>query len=893
MPAAPLRLFVDGTSHLLTPDTEWLVGRDTAACRVVVIHPLVSGRHLRLRHDGSHWRAADLGSTNGTWHNGTRINEIVVNGDVRLRLAVDGPEIVLSPQVPAQVGSAAPAAPLSPPPLTPPPLTPQPLTPQPPSPPPVPPPPGTVRSPAVPAQGFAGAGIGPAAGGGGGPVLTGVHRVGMRQGGKATIRIGRDPSNDLVITDLLASRRHAEFTTGITGGEIVDLGSANGTYVNGRRITGRVALSEGDIVGIGRHQLRLVGDELLEYEDTGDLTFVASELTVKVPVGRSHQGGEKILLDGVGFTLPPRSMLAVVGPSGAGKSTLLGALTGIRPASSGSVTYAGRDLYAEYDDLRQRIGLVPQEDIWHTALTVRQALEYGAELRFPSDVSEGERNARIDEVLAELELSEQQHNRGSGQLSGGQKKRTSTALELLTKPSLLFLDEPTSGLDPDLDSEVMMKLRDLADDGRTVVVVTHSTLNLHVCDLLLVLAEGGHLAYLGRPEDALTYFGARSYSEMFHTLKGRPPREWAQRFRQTDDYRRHVMGSVTGITSTRRTDLPPLRQQSIGKQFGVLCRRYLSVIAADRAYLGILIALPVILAAISRIVPAPDGLGFASTNANLQARQLLLVIVLGSVLMGAASAVREIVKERPIYQRERSIGLSAQAYLWSKVVVLSVIVTGQAILLTVLGLVGRKGAADPVVLGSTIVEVAVAVVVLTIASAMIGLLISAWVNNADKAMPMLVLMIMVQLVFSGGLVPLAGRPGLQQVSYVVPARWGFAMTASTVNLHAIETIRAPKFCAQLEQAQAQGELPADLVASSDAKEIQDLCHHKPPVSDALWKHSSATWLGDLVALLALSALSILGVSILLRRLEPKRRAGQVGQVLPPVGGTARARSQFG
>jgi ABC-type multidrug transport system ATPase subunit/pSer/pThr/pTyr-binding forkhead associated (FHA) protein len=883
MPAAPLRLFVDGTSHLLTPDTEWLVGRDTAACRVVVVHPLVSGRHLRLRHDGTHWRAADLGSTNGTWCNGTRIGEIVVNGDVRLRLAADGPEIVLSPQVPAQVGggpaghSAPPAGPPPPPPLQPPPLPPPPAGVQ---------PPGfaTSRSPAVPAQGFAGAGIGPAAAGGG-PVLTGVHRV-----GRSTIRIGRDPSNDLVITDLLASRRHAEFTTGITGGEIVDLGSANGTYVNGRRITGRVPLSEGDIVGIGRHQLRLVGDELLEYEDTGDLTFIASELTVKVPV--SH-GGEKVLLDGVGFTLPPRSMLAVVGPSGAGKSTLLGALTGIRPASGGSVTYAGRDLYAEYDDLRQRIGLVPQEDIWHTALTVRQALEYGAELRFPSDVSERERNARIDEVLAELELSEQQHNRGSGQLSGGQKKRTSTALELLTKPSLLFLDEPTSGLDPDLDSEVMMKLRDLADDGRTVVVVTHSTLNLHVCDLLLVLAEGGHLAYLGKPEDALVYFGARSYSEMFHTLKGRPPQEWAQRFRQTDEYRRHVMGSVTGITSTRRTSLPPLRQQSIGKQFGVLCRRYLSVIAADKAYLGILVALPILLAAISRIVPAPDGLGFAGTAANLKARQLLLLIVLGAVLMGAASAVREIVKERPIYQRERSIGLSSQAYLWSKVVVLSVVVTCQALLLTILALVGRKGAADPVILGSTILEVAVAVVALTIASAMIGLVISAWVSNADKAMPMLVLMIMVQLVFSGGLVPLAGRPGLQQVSYAVPARWGFAMTAATVDLRAIETIRPPTFCAKLEQAQAQGELPADLVASSDAKEIQNICHHKPPVADAIWKHSSATWLGDLAALLVLSALSIFGVSILLRRLEPKRRAGQVGQVAPPVGGAAWAHGQFG
>jgi ABC transport system ATP-binding/permease protein len=507
MSAQPLRVQVDGTSHELTPDTEWLVGRDPAACRIVVLHPLVSSRHLRLSHDGTFWRAADAGSTNGTWHNGSRISEVVVNGDVRLRLAADGPEVLLSPQVPAPVGASS--APLSPP-RTPPPL-----------PPPVPsaargpgsaPPPyaETVRSAPAPANG---SNVPPGAGGG--PVLTGVHRV-----GGAVLRIGRDPSNDLVINDLLASRRHAEFHPGAAS-EIVDLGSANGTYVNGRRIQGRALLQQGDIVGIGRHQLRLAGAELLEYEDTGDLTFVASELTVTVPTS----GGQKVLLQSVGFTLPPRSMLAVVGPSGAGKSTLLGALTGIRPASSGTVTYAGRDLYGEYDDLRQRIGLVPQEDIWHTALTVRQALQYGAELRFPADVSPAERNARIDEVLTELELTEAQHNRGSGQLSGGQRKRTSTALELLTKPSLLFLDEPTSGLDPDLDSEVMTKLRDLADDGRTVVVVTHSTLNLHVCDLLLVLAEGGHLAYLGKPEDALTYFEARSYSEMFRKLKRRPPVE--------------------------------------------------------------------------------------------------------------------------------------------------------------------------------------------------------------------------------------------------------------------------------------------------------------------------------------------------------------------------------
>ena len=836
MPAHLLRLDVDGTSRLLAPDAEWVLGRDPVQCQILVAHPLVSSRHLLLRHDGHFWRAVDVGSTNGTWHDGSRVTEVLVNGDIRLRLAIDGPELLLSPQVPASVGVPVAVPPLPPPPTSPPPRIP------------------TVKSAPIQAPGFD-------LGTNGGPVLTGVHRV-----GRTALRIGRDPANDLVINDLLASRRHAEFHAGATGAEIIDLASANGTYVNGRRIQGRAHLNEGDIVGIGRHQLRLAGSELLEYEDLGDLTFIASELTVKVASGR----GQKVLLDGVGFTLPPRSMLAVVGPSGAGKSTLLGALTGIRPATSGAVTYAGRDLYAEYDDLRQRIGLVPQEDIWHTALTVRQALQFGAELRFPADVSVAERSARIDEVLAELELTDQQDNHGATQLSGGQRKRTSTALELLTKPSLLFLDEPTSGLDPDLDSEVMLKLRGLADDGRTVVVVTHSTLNLHVCDLLLVLAEGGHLAYLGKPEDALIYFGARSYSEMFHTLKSRPPQEWAGRFRSTPEYQRHVLGSVTGSSAGRRTDLPPLRQQTIGRQFSTLCRRYLSVIAADRSYLGILVALPILLAAISRIVPAPDGLGLGGSTGNFKARQLLLIIVLGATLMGAASAVREIVKERPIYLRERSIGLSLAAYLWSKVVVLSAVVTIQALLLTVLALIGRKGATDPLVLGSTVLEIAVAVVALTIVSAMLGLVISAWVSNADKAMPMLVLMIMVQLVFSGGLVPLAGRVGLNQISYVVPARWGFGMAAATVDLHALETVRPPSFCAQLEQAQSDGTLPPELASSQDGEELNAICRHKAPRPDPLWRHDSATWFVDLAVLMGLGALSVGGVSVLLRRLEPRR-----------------------
>lgn len=731
-------------------------------------------------------------------------------------------------------------------------------------------------------------------------MLTGIHRLaGVTGSRRDVLTIGREADNALVLNDLLVSRRHAELRRGANGLELVDLNSANGTYVNGRRV--QVArLSEGDLVGVGRHQLRLQGEQLLEYTDTGDFTLIANDLTVQVGTGPAT----KTLLHHVGFTLPPRTLLAVVGPSGSGKSTMLNALTGIRPATSGSVTYAGRDLYAEFEDIRQRIGLVPQEDIWHTALSVRQALEYGAQLRFPADVIKAERDSRIDEVLRELGLVQQQNNRGS-QLSGGQKKRTSTALELLTKPSLLFLDEPTSGLDPDLDHEVMQLLRGLANDGRTVVCVTHSTLNLHLCDLVLVLADGGHLAYLGTPQGALQYFGAQSYSEMFSHLKGRPGPEWGAAFRGAPEYARHVMAGSAGRTVTRRTDLPPLRQQSRWSQFSTLCRRYLSVIAADKAYLGILLLLPILLAGISRVVPADFGLGLAGNKANLKARQLLLVIVLGSTLMGSASAVREIVKERAIYLRERSIGLSGGAYLWSKLVVLGVIASLQAILLTVLSLVGRPGITDPLIFGATIPELAVAVVALTFVCAIFGLVISAYVNNADKAMPLLVLMTMIQLVLCGGLVPLSGRPVLDQVSWVVPARWGFSMVASSTDLKRIEAIHVPAFCAQLgslppgTQVLPDGSLPQAVTLPDGTTipagtvlppgvtpdQLEQVCSQAKdaPKSDALWKHSVGIWLFDFAVLILLGAVGIGLITVLLRRLEPKRRAGApAGVGAPPA-----------
>ncbi len=336
------------------------------------------------------------------------------------------------------------------------------------------------------------------------------------------LRIGRASDNDVVVADLSVSRYHAELRKIGRGYEIVDLASHNGTFVNGQWVSA-APVTERDIISIGPATFRLVGDELQQFIDTGDISLAARDLTVRLSSG-------KVLLDHVSFPLGERCLLGVIGPSGAGKSTLLGALTGGRPATEGSVLYDNRDLYTYYAELRHRIGLVPQDNILHTQLSARRALGYAAELRFPRDTSKAERKRRIDEVLQELSLTKHAETRTAA-MSGGQQKRVNVALELLTKPSLLFLDEPTSGLDPGLDKSVMEMMADLAHDGRTIIVVTHSVANLNLCDRLLVLVPGGKVAYFGPPEDGLRYFGKPGWAEVFQAFEAEPNRDWAGEFR--------------------------------------------------------------------------------------------------------------------------------------------------------------------------------------------------------------------------------------------------------------------------------------------------------------------------------------------------------------------------
>ncbi|MDT9691251.1 FHA domain-containing protein [Streptomyces sp. P9(2023)] len=608
------------------------------------------------------------------------------------------------------------------------------------------------------------------------PALTGTFRqpTSVRPLPTRTVRIGRAPDNDLVVDDLVVSRRHAELRAHPDGTYwIQDLGSHNGTFLNGRPVA-EARVTPDDIVGIGHSAFCLIGGQLVEFTDTGEVSLDVQDIAVTVDHGR------KTLMEDVSFPVGQKCLLAVVGPSGAGKSTLLNALTGQRPADRGTVLYDGRDLYVDYAELRQRIGLVPQDDILHLQLTVRRALTYAAELRFPEDTAADERRARVDEVIGELGLGERTEQ-PIHSLSGGQRKRVSVALELLTKPSLLFLDEPTSGLDPGMDRSVMHMLRGLADDGRTVIVVTHSVLSLDVCDRLLVLAPGGRVAYFGPPDDTLGFFGFDEWPEAFEAFETERGRDWAGQYRSSRFHRQYIADAMERPGQSRSGEVPepgpPPKAQSWGSQLRTLVRRYAAALSADKTFLAIMIALPFVMGAMARALSE----GSLNPESTLN---VLLILCVGGVLTGAANAVRELVKERTIYRRERAVGLSRSAYLMSKVVVLGLITVVQAVVLTLVALIGvplnvpgGKGVLMP-----PLVELTLAVALLAFTAMMLGLFVSALVRKEEVTMPLLVLLAIVQVVFSGALLTVTGTPVLEQLAWLVPSRWAFAAMGATIDI---------------------------------------------------------------------------------------------------------------
>lgn len=629
--------------------------------------------------------------------------------------------------------------------------------------------------------------------------------------------VGREPEiNTLVLDNPQVSRRHFQISNQGNTFLVNDLGSTNGTYVNGVRIDASpVALNDGDIVAAGPYRFMF---------SRGFLYRALDDDSVRVDVlGISKQlANGATLLHNATFTILPREFVAIVGGSGAGKSTLLDAISGVRPATSGAVLYNRTDYYSQMEAYSSAIGYVPQDDIVPAELTVYRALYYAARLRLPQDTTPQEIGARLEEVMDDLDLSNRR-DVPIHQLSGGQRKRVSIGAELISKPSLFFLDEPTSGLDPGLEGRMMQLLRKLADQGRTVILITHATQNVELCDRVLFLARGGYVAFYGTPAEALEYFGVTRFSEIYIRLESeKTPEQWAAEFQASPYYNQNVESrlravaaqaaqygvslqgqaatpaSQGSVVSFRRAS----RRTSAWKQFSLLTARYWQTLISDRKYLAILLLQAPLIALMMIIVFGRND--FSPTTGDFaKAKTLIFLLVIVALWFGTSNAAREIVKESSIYRRERRIGLKIIPYILSKLTVQTGLVLVQTLLLTGIVAVGLgvgNGSAE------TLFYLYLTLILTALAGVLMGLLISAVSSNSDRATSFVPIALIPQIIFGGAIVSLESMgPVGDFISRFAAARWGYKALGTLANLESIPSPRInfngppPEQAAQIER----------------------------------------------------------------------------------------------
>src|SRR4051812_19968518 len=482
-------------------------------------------------------------------------------------------------------------------------------------------------------------------------------------------------------------------------------------------------------------------------------------------LGKTVGEGKKVL-HSVTFSIEPGELVAIVGGSGAGKSTLLDAIAGVRPADEGTVLFDGVPYYEHLDEYRSALGYVPQDDIIHAELSLIATLRYAAQLRLPKGTSPDEQESAVADVMDALDLTQRAELR-VGSLSGGQRKRVSIAVELLTKPQVFFLDEPTSGLDPASAAELLRLLRRLADSGRTIVLTTHAMQDLDICDKLVVLARDGHCAFVGPPEGAVDHFQV-GLEEMYERLAGEAtPAEWARRFSEVSG---QADVSQDGPPAARAPRPPGAHPIGPLRQCAVLSRRNLDILVRNRLTLGILLGSPVLVVLMFVVLFKPGAFDFADPSPSATI-MIVYWVAFGGFFFGLTYGLLQICTEFPILRREFFVGVRAGPYVLSKVVVLApLLLVMSVIMLVVLRLSDRLPGAS---LG-TYAGLGLTLLLDALAALALGLLTSAAVTGPAQATIALPLLCFPQVLFSGAIlpVPLMATIG-KAVSYPMADRWAF------------------------------------------------------------------------------------------------------------------------
>lgn len=514
-----------------------------------------------------------------------------------------------------------------------------------------------------------------------------------------------------------------------------------------------------------------VADGAPAVQPKGGLRIDARRLTRRV--------GTATILRDVSLSIAPGEVVGIAGGSGTGKTTLLAALAGVRPADSGVVRFDSVDLYSHLDVFRTALGYVPQDDIIHAELPLRSTLRYAARLRLPASTGAAEIDVAVDDAMRTLDLQSRARLR-VGALSGGQRKRASIAVELLTKPHVFFLDEPTSGLDPATGAELMHVLRKLAkEEGATVVLTTHSPPDLFLCDRVMFLARGGQLAFEGTPDAALRYFGVTHFSEIYLCLNEAAPEEWSRRFA---GQRAALDDGDADVRPAASSPPQPRRGAGWVRQCLVSTQRTAETILRNRLTLAILVGSPMAVIAMYTLLFQPGAFDLAHPSPTAMV-QIGYWVVFASFFFGLTYGLLQICTERAIVSREHTVGLKLGAYLMAKVaVLLPFLLVVNVAMLGVMRLFNRLPADSMTIYTGLWVTLSL----LSAAALCLGLLSSVAVGNPVQATLALPMLCFPAVLFSGAVLPvhLMGPVGVA-ISVIQPARWAFEAVGHDMGARAI------------------------------------------------------------------------------------------------------------
>jgi ABC transport system ATP-binding/permease protein len=576
-------------------------------------------------------------------------------------------------------------------------------------------------------------------------VATALNRVPLGHG----LTVGRQAMPGQVVLDHPnVSRRHAAFE--VVGGTVLlrDLGGSNGTYVNGARLRGTRSLVTGDRIDIGPFQLTFDGAALTRAWRIGNVDLVVRGVSYDVP-GRQARASPQRILHAASLCIRPSEFVCIIGSNGSGKSTLMNILAGRALPSEGMVLLNDVDLHNNFQALKQDIAFVPQEDVLHEQLTLRQALDYAARLRLPPDTTVAQRRAAVSEAARSVDLLDRLDQR-IGALSGGQQKCASLAAEILNRPSLLFLDEVTSGLDESTDWEIMRLLRRLADEGMTIVVVTHTLANVaEFCDKIVCMGRGGQPTFIGTPSEVLEFFAVRRLGEVFNRMDELGAVCCRARFEETAGAALNLPSAAAARARPERPHEPApatahVTLGRIARQGAILLHRNTRLLLADRRTLVMAGGQSVLIGGLIGYAFGAFGSGQERINAE---NALLLLLGLSAIWLGCNAASKEIVGELAIYRRERDINLSTAAFIGAKYIVSAVFTVLQ--LAVVYVLVGALAEGIPGNREEQFLLLAIG----AMAGTAMGLLISALANTRDQATTIVPLALVPQLLLAGVLVP--------------------------------------------------------------------------------------------------------------------------------------------